>query len=43
MDLGIEGARITTISYGKERPLAMGKGEDDYARNRRSNFVITSR
>ncbi len=43
MDLGIEGDRITTISYGKERPLSTGSTEEDFARNRRANFVITSR
>jgi peptidoglycan-associated lipoprotein len=43
VDLGIEGERVTTISYGKERPLATGTSEEDYARNRRANFVITSR
>jgi len=43
MDLGINGDRITTISYGKERPIDSGTSEDAYAKNRRANFVITSR
>ncbi len=43
VDIGVAGDRVTTISYGKERPLATGTSEEDYARNRRSNFVITSR
>lgn len=43
IDLGIAGNRVTTISYGKERPLSTGTSEEDYARNRRANFVITSR
>lgn len=40
---GIQGERITTISFGKERPLDQGKTEEAYAKNRRANFVITSR
>jgi peptidoglycan-associated lipoprotein len=40
MDLGISGARITTISYGEEKPLDPGTGEAAWARNRRAHFVI---
>lgn len=43
VDLGIAGDRITTISFGKERPLDNGTTEDAYAKNRRANFAITSR
>lgn len=43
VDLGVSGDRITTISYGKERLLDPGTSEDAHARNRRGNFVITSR
>lgn len=39
-DLGIAASRIATISYGEERPLAKGQGEDAYAKNRRAHFVI---
>ncbi len=39
-DLGISASRIATISYGEERPLAKGQGEDAYAKNRRAHFVI---
>ncbi|HAR41342.1 MAG TPA: peptidoglycan-associated lipoprotein [Bdellovibrionales bacterium] len=42
-DLGISGERITTISFGKERPLDQGSSESAFAQNRRANFVITSR
>lgn len=42
-DMGIAGDRITTISFGKERPLDQGTTEEAYAKNRRANFVITSR
>jgi peptidoglycan-associated lipoprotein len=41
--LGISGDRITTISYGKERPVDPGTTEEAYAKNRRGNFIITSR
>ncbi len=31
---GVSGARVTTISYGKERPVALGSDEQAYAQNR---------
>ena len=37
--LGVDPSRITTISYGKERPDATGSDEDAYARNRRAVTV----
>jgi peptidoglycan-associated lipoprotein len=37
--LGIAPARISTISYGKERPDAMGSDEASWARNRRAVTV----
>lgn len=33
---GIAPTRITTISYGKERPLALGSDESSWAQNRRA-------
>jgi peptidoglycan-associated lipoprotein len=42
-DMGVESDRITTISYGKERLLDQGTSEAAHAKNRRANFVITSR
>ena len=36
---GVSPARITTISYGKERPLALGSDEASWARNRRAVTV----
>jgi peptidoglycan-associated lipoprotein len=39
---GISGARVTTISMGKEKPLATGSDEGAWAQNRRANFVITA-
>jgi peptidoglycan-associated lipoprotein len=40
VDLGIPAARLATISYGEERPMAKGHTEEDYAKNRRAHFVI---
>ncbi|MEK6578705.1 MAG: OmpA family protein [Bdellovibrionota bacterium] len=40
---GIASDRITTISFGKERPIDPGTTEDAYGKNRRGNFVITSK
>jgi peptidoglycan-associated lipoprotein len=37
--LGVSTARITTVSYGKERPDAVGSDEEAYARNRRAVTV----
>ena len=37
--LGVNPARITTISYGKERPAAMGSDEQAWAQNRRAVTV----
>jgi peptidoglycan-associated lipoprotein len=37
--LGVSTARITTVSYGKERPDATGSDEDAFAKNRRAVTV----
>jgi len=39
---GIADARIETISYGEERPIAQGSDEAAYAQNRRAEFEITA-
>lgn len=39
-DLGIDRSRMTTISYGEERPADQGHGEAAWARNRRAHFAI---
>ncbi|MFQ5894861.1 MAG: peptidoglycan-associated lipoprotein Pal [Nitrospinota bacterium] len=39
--LGVRAERISTISYGEERPLDPGKGETAWAKNRRAKFNIT--
>jgi peptidoglycan-associated lipoprotein len=38
--LGISAGRISTISYGKERPAVVGSTEDAYAQNRRAVTVV---
>ena len=38
--LGIPAGRITTISYGKERPAVVGDNEAAWAQNRRGVTVI---
>ena len=37
---GVSAARISTISYGKERPVAMGSDESAWAQNRRAVTVV---
>jgi len=37
---GIDPSRMTVISYGKERPAALGSDESAYAQNRRSVTVV---
>jgi peptidoglycan-associated lipoprotein len=39
---GIPAARIDTISYGKERPIAAGSNEEAWARNRNAHTAIVS-
>ena len=39
---GIAASRITTISYGKERPIALGSDEASYAQNRRAVTIVLS-
>jgi peptidoglycan-associated lipoprotein len=34
--------RISTVSYGKEKPLDPGHNEEAWAKNRRDHFVITN-
>jgi len=43
VDLGVDKANISTISYGKERPLDPGHSEEAWAKNRRDNFVVKSK
>ena len=43
ISLGIAPERLTTISYGEERPAVEGTGEDVWSKNRRCEFRIISR
>ena len=40
VDLGVPSNRLTTISYGEEKPAVPGHNERSWARNRRGQFVI---
>jgi peptidoglycan-associated lipoprotein len=42
-DIGIKGERVTIVSFGKEKPIDSAETEEAYAKNRRDNFVVTSR
>ena len=39
---GIEESRISTISYGKERPAVLGNNEAAWAQNRRAITVVSA-
>ena len=41
VDLGVAKNRLSTISYGKERPLDPGHNEQAWAKNRRDHFSVT--
>ncbi len=38
---GVAGNRLTTVSYGKERPIEICSTEDCYSKNRRAVTVLT--
>jgi peptidoglycan-associated lipoprotein len=40
VDMGIEAFRISTVSYGEERPLCTEQTEGCWSNNRRDQFVI---
>jgi len=40
VSLGIDGNRIRTISYGKEKPVCSEHNEDCWQQNRRGHFVL---
>jgi peptidoglycan-associated lipoprotein len=41
-DHGISDARIETVSYGEEHPVAQGSDESAWSQNRRAEFDITA-
>ncbi|OYX92449.1 MAG: peptidoglycan-associated lipoprotein [Novosphingobium sp. 35-62-5] len=42
VSLGIEPGRVMVVSYGKERPIALGSDEESWARNRRAVTVTVN-
>ena len=40
--MGVDGNRVTTISYGEERPAVEGHNEDAWSKNRRAEFVLSN-
>ena len=43
VSLGIPASRIRTVSYGKERPVALASNEAAWAQNRRAATVVIGR
>jgi peptidoglycan-associated lipoprotein len=42
VSLGVDGSRLNTVSYGKERPVCLESSEDCWAQNRRAVTVIVN-
>ncbi len=42
ISLGVSASRIKTVSYGKERPVALGHSESAWSQNRRAVTVVSS-
>lgn len=40
VSLGVNGARVSTVSYGKERPAAIGSNEEAWSQNRRAVTIV---
>ncbi|MES0446512.1 MAG: peptidoglycan-associated lipoprotein Pal [Desulfobacterales bacterium] len=40
VNLGIAGSRLTSVSYGEERPADPGHDDEAWAKNRRAHFAI---
>ena len=40
VSLGVDAGRITTISYGEEKPFDAGHDESAWTKNRRAHFVV---
>jgi peptidoglycan-associated lipoprotein len=41
VNLGVNPSRVSTVSYGKERPAELGSNESAWAKNRRAVTVIS--
>jgi peptidoglycan-associated lipoprotein len=42
IDLGIEGSRLDTVSYGEDQPAVAGSSESAWRMNRRVEFLATN-
>ena len=42
VSLGVDGSRIQTVSYGKERPISTGSNDQAWSQNRNSTTTIES-
>jgi len=40
LNSGLQTQKLTTVSYGKERPISTGHDEASFAKNRRAHFVV---
>lgn len=40
--LGVDGNRLSVLSYGDDQPMALGSNESAWAQNRRAVFVVNS-
>ncbi|MDD9950788.1 MAG: OmpA family protein [Zetaproteobacteria bacterium] len=40
VQLGVDAAKVSTISYGKEKPAMSGDSEEAHAKNRRAEFNL---
>jgi peptidoglycan-associated lipoprotein len=43
VSMGVNSSRVSTISFGKERPVSFGHEEASWSKNRRANFVVTAK
>ena len=41
VQMGVDPSRVTTISYGEERPAVEGHNEAAWSKNRRAEFVLS--
>lgn len=40
LTLGVPSQRLSTVSYGEEKPAAQGSNEEAWAKNRRTEFIV---
>ena len=43
ISLGVSQDRISTISYGEEKPLDSGRNEEAWSKNRRAHWIVISK